>query len=75
VRIELTEQQTSILKQGYPVRIPAEQLGGDLILLLAAPQESVAQVLQEALDDIRLQQGWQKVTAQAQAEWAKENPS
>jgi hypothetical protein len=72
--IELTEQQISLLKQGSPVRIPVPQLGGDVVLLLLAPHETVAAALQEVLDDGREKEGWKESVARAQGRWASENP-
>ena len=51
--IELTDEQTSVLKQGYPVRVSVPELGGDVVVVLAAQRESTESVLQEALDEIR----------------------
>ena len=51
--IELTDEQASVLKQGYPVRVSVPQLGGDVVVVLAAQRESTESVLQETLDEIR----------------------
>ena len=51
--IELTDEQASVLKQGYPVRLFVSQLGGDAVVVLAAQGESTESVLQETLDEIR----------------------
>ena len=51
--IELTEEQASVLKQGYPVRVAAPQLGGELVVVLALDKESTESVLEETLADIR----------------------
>jgi hypothetical protein len=53
--IELTDEHASVLKQGYgySVGIFVPELGGDVIVVLAASQESTESVLQETLDEIR----------------------
>ena len=51
--IELTDEQASVLKQGYPVRMFVPELGGDVVVILAAQRESTESVLQETLDEIR----------------------
>jgi hypothetical protein len=51
--IELTDEQTSVLKQGYPVRVSIPELGGDIVVVLAAQRESTESVLPETLDEIR----------------------
>ena len=38
--IELTDEQASVLKQGYPVRVPVPELGADVVVVLAALSES-----------------------------------
>jgi hypothetical protein len=53
--IEMTDEQASVLKQGYPVRIFVPELGGDIVVVLAAQRESTESVLQETLDEIREQ--------------------
>ena len=45
--IELTDEQASVLMQGYPVRVSVPELGGDVVLVLAAQGESTASVLQD----------------------------
>jgi hypothetical protein len=52
--IELTNEQASVLKQGYPVRAFVPELDGEVVVL-AARGESTESVLQETLDDIREQ--------------------
>ena len=72
--IELTDEQASVLKQGYPVRVFVPGLGGDVVVVLAAPQESTEAVLQETLDEIRENAALSKLGRQAAASWMKENP-
>jgi hypothetical protein len=72
--IELTDEHASILKQGYSVRIFVPELGGDVIVVLAASQESTESVVQETLDEIREKAALSKLGRRAAASWAKENP-
>jgi hypothetical protein len=51
--IEWTDEQASVLKQGYPIRVAVPELGGDVVIVLAAERESTESVLQETLDEIR----------------------
>ncbi len=51
--LELADEQASVLKQGYPVRVPVPELGGDVVVVLATQHESTESVLQETLDEIR----------------------
>ena len=51
--IELTDKQASVLKQGHAVRMFVPELGGDVVVILAAQRESTESVLQETLDEIR----------------------
>jgi hypothetical protein len=51
--IELTDEQAGVLRQGYPVRVFVPELGGDVVVVLAAQRESTESVLQETLDEIR----------------------
>jgi hypothetical protein len=43
--IQLTDEQTSLLKQGYTVRVSVPELDGDVIVVLAAQRESTESVL------------------------------
>lgn len=72
--IELTDEQTSILKQGYPVRVSVPALGGDVIVVLAAQRESTESVLQETLDEIREEAALSKLGQRAAVSWMTENP-
>jgi hypothetical protein len=72
--IELTEEQASVLKQGYPVRIAAPQLGGEIIVLLADDRESTEAVLQETLDDLREKAALSRAGQRAASSWMRENP-
>ena len=71
--IELTDEQASVLKQGYPVRVFVPELGGDVVVVLAAPQESTESVLQETLDEIREKAAYRNSAGTA-VSWMKENP-
>jgi hypothetical protein len=72
--IELTDEQVSVLKQGYPVRVFVSELGGDVVVVLAAQRESTESVLQETLDEIREQAALAQLGRRAAVSWMKENP-
>jgi hypothetical protein len=71
--IELSDEQTSVLKQGYPVRVFVPELGGDVVVL-AAQRESTETVLQETLDEIREKAALSQLGRRAAVSWMKENP-
>jgi len=71
--IELTDEQASVLKPGYPVRVLVPELGGDVVVL-AAQRESTESVLQETLDEIREQAALSELGRRAAVSWMKENP-
>jgi len=72
--IQLTDEQASVLKQGYPVRLFVPELGGDVVVVPAALRESTESVLQETLDEIREKAALSKLGRRAAASWMKENP-
>ena len=72
--IELTDEQASVLKQGYPVRVFVPELGGDVVVVLAAQRESTESVLQETLDEIREKAALSQLGRRAAVSWMKENP-
>jgi len=72
--IELSDEQASVLKQGYPVRVFVPELGGDIVIVLAAQRESTESVLQETLDEIREKAALSKLGRRAAVSWMKENP-
>ena len=72
--IQLTDEQTSVLKQGYPVRLFVPELGGDAIVVLAAQRESTETVLQETLDEIREQAALSQLGRRSVVSWTQENP-
>ena len=72
--IELTDEQASVLKQGYPVRVFVPEFGGDVVVVLAAQAESTGSVLQETLDEIREKAALSKLGRRAAVSWMKENP-
>ena len=72
--IELTDKQASVLKQGYPVRVFVPELGGDVVVVLAAQRESTESVLQETLDEIREKAAFSELGRRAAVSWMKENP-
>ena len=71
---KLTDEQANVLKQGYPVRVFVPELGGDVVVVLAAQRESTGSVLQETLDEIREQAALSEPGRRAAASWMKENP-
>jgi hypothetical protein len=73
-KIELTDEQASVLKQGYPVCVFVPELGGDVVVVLAAQRESTESVLQETLDEIRDKAAMSKLGRRAAVSWMKENP-
>ena len=73
--IELTDEQASVLKQGYPARVFVPELGGDVVVVLAAQGESTESALQETLDEIREKASLSKLGRRAAASWMKENPT
>jgi hypothetical protein len=72
--IELTDEQTSVLKQGYPVRVSVPKLGGDVVVVLAAQGESIESALQETLDEIRERADTSSLGRRSAASWTSENP-
>ena len=72
--IQLTEEQASVLKQRYPVRVFVPELGGDVVVVLAAQGESTDSVLQETLDEIREKAALSQLGRRAAVSWMKENP-
>jgi hypothetical protein len=72
--IELTDEQVSVLKQGYPVRVSVTGLGADVVVVLAAQQESTEVVLRETLDEIREKPALSQLGRRAAVSWMKENP-
>jgi len=72
--IELTDEQNNVLKHGYPVRVFVPELGGDVVIVLAAQRESTESVLQETLDEIREQAALSKLGRRAAISWMEENP-
>jgi len=72
--IELTDEQANVLKQGYPVRVFVPELGGDVVVVLAAQRESTESVLQETLVEIREKAALSELGRRAAVSWMKENP-
>ena len=72
--IELTEAQFSVLKQGNPIRVFVPDFGCDIVVVLAAQEESTESVLQETLEEIREKAAQSQLARQAAASWTKENP-
>jgi hypothetical protein len=55
-----------------PLVVP--ELGGDVVVVLAAQGESTESVLQETLDEIREKAALSKLGRRAAVSWMKENP-
>jgi hypothetical protein len=72
--IELTDEQASVLKQGYPIRVSVPEVGGDVVVVLAALRESTESVLQETLDEIRERAALSALARRSAASWMTENP-
>jgi hypothetical protein len=72
--IELTDEHSAVLKQGHPVRVFVPELGGHIVVVLAAQRESTESVLQGTLDDMRERAALSQLGRQAAASWMKENP-
>jgi hypothetical protein len=72
--MKLTDEQTSVSKQEYPVRVSVPELGGDLVAVLTADGESTESILQETLDEIREQAALSQLGRRAAASWMEENP-
>jgi hypothetical protein len=72
--IELTDEQASVLKQGYPVGVFVPELDGDIVVVLAAQPESTESILQGTLDEIREKAALSKLGRQAAVSWMRENP-
>ena len=68
--IELTEAQRQAVKNGEAVRVPAAELGEDVVLLRAALFEK----LRELLEDDREQQAVLRYSMKQAGNAARENP-
>lgn len=71
--LSVSKEQLETLRLGYPVRIAVPKIEADVVMVLAMPAESIETVLEETLEDLRLQKGWAKLGAEAAAKWAAEN--
>lgn len=72
--MDLIADQVEALKSGNPVRVTVPELGGDVVLILAAREESLETVLEESLADVREKKAWAELAEKARAAWAQENP-
>jgi hypothetical protein len=72
--IELTDEQASVLRQGYPVRVFVPDLGAEGVIILTAQQESTESVLQETLDEIREKAALSDLARRSAACCTEENP-
>jgi len=68
--IELTEQQRQSVKNGEAIRIPAPEIGEDVVLLRAAQYDS----MRESLDDQRAQEAILRYSMKQARKVAQENP-
>lgn len=58
-------EKISALRNAEPVRIAAPELGGDIVVILAATHEDTLTVLQETIDDLKEQAAWQGANRRA----------
>lgn len=56
--VTLMDDRLDALRQGEAVRVAIPELGGEVVMILAAPGETTEQVLEETLQDIREKQAW-----------------
>jgi hypothetical protein len=68
--IELTEQQRQAVKNGEAIRVPAPDIGEDLVLLRAAAYDSMC----ESLADKREQEAVLRYSMRQAANIARDNP-
>ena len=68
--IELTEQQRRAVKNGEAIRVPAPEIGEDLVLLRATQYEN----MRELLEDQREQRAVMRYSMKQAAKVAQENP-
>lgn len=68
--IELTEQQRRAVKNGEAIRVPAPEIGEDVVLVRATQYVS----MRESLEDQREQQAVLRYSMKQAAKVAQENP-
>lgn len=68
--IELTEQQRQAVRNGEAIRVPAPEIGEDVVLLRAAQYEN----MRELLEDQREQEAVLGYSMKQAAKAAEENP-
>ena len=68
--IELTEDQRQAVMNGEAVRLPAPEIGGEVVLLRAEEYESI----RELLEDERQQKAFRAAGLRSATRWLKENP-
>ena len=71
--IVLTEEQRQVIISGKPVRVPAPEIGRDVVLLTADTFEKI-QALLEDEEDRLLQAGWQQLAQKGVALSLEEEP-
>ncbi len=59
--IELTAEQRQALMSGEMVRIPAAEMGKNVVLLLEEQFQKFLDMLEEEQEDRKVQEGWQKL--------------
>lgn len=68
--IELTEEQRQAVLNGEAVRLPAPEIGGDVVLLRAEEYESI----RELLEDEKQQKAFREAGLRSAVRWMKDNP-
>ena len=71
--MKLIDERLEALRTGDPVRIPVPELGGDVVMILAMPGETTEQVLEETLEEVRLQRAWAAAGREAIARQIRED--
>ena len=68
--IELTEEQRQAVRQGEVIRLPAPEIGGDVVLLRAEEYESI----RELLEDEKQQRAFREAGLRSTVCWLTDNP-
>lgn len=71
--MKLIDERLEALRTGEVVRIPVPELGGDVLMVLALPDETTERVLEETLEDVRVKRGWAELGRQALARRIRED--
>lgn len=70
MKIELTEQQRESVQKGEAVRLPAPEIGQDVVLLRADTYAA----LRELQEEEREQKAFRKAGLRCATKWMKDNP-